>query len=103
MNRLTERADDPGPEDRTLDYFEIETRCGTWHVSTVMARHIEADLDAGERPAWISFVDVVGARVRVRTDTIQSLTQSTAAQRAMGFARMKRLREERQAEAGWDD
>ena len=58
---------------------------------------------AGAPPAWITFVDVVGARFRVRTDTIQSLTQSTAEQRAMGYARLKRLREERQAGTGWDD
>lgn len=45
MNRLQEQ---PEPERKPAggDYFVVSTQCCTWYVSTEMARHIEASLDA---------------------------------------------------------
>lgn len=80
-----------------LDHFEVETRGPSWLVSTAMARHIETQLDASPPPEWITFVDLSGARIRVRTRAIWSISQSTEAQRADSHARWQRLREEQRA------
>jgi hypothetical protein len=70
------------------DFFVVSGDRSTWSVSTTMARHIEACLDARPRPRWITFVDLSGARVRVRARHIDSLTRSTAEQRAVERARL---------------
>ena len=65
------------------DYFIIDCGDSSWfYVSTVMARAIEGRLDRWLRPRWITFVDVTGARIRVRSRDINSIAQSTATQRA---------------------
>jgi hypothetical protein len=83
-----------GPD---LDHFDVETRWGSWCVSAVMARHIETSLDVNDQPHWITFVDVAGARVRVRSEVIYAIVQSTVEQRARGWALAARIRQERES------
>ncbi len=61
-------------------------------VSTVMARHVERQLD--RRPRWVTFVDLSGARIRVRADAIESLEHSNPETREM----WRRFRAERELE-----
>ena len=75
MNRLKEKPEEDREPDGAGTYFYVSARCGTWYVSTAMARHIEACLDAEPRPAWLCFVDLTGARVRVRTRDVEYLNQ----------------------------
>ena len=65
------------------DFFVVSTEWDNWCVSTEMARHIDETLDADPLPRWITFVDLTGARVRVKADSIESLTQRSAQQRAV--------------------
>ena len=85
-------------EFRLGDFFVVSTEGDTWCVSTEMARHIDACLDAEPLPRWIVFVDVTGARVRVRSDRIESLTQRSAEQRAISRAFERMAQEERRAD-----
>jgi hypothetical protein len=57
------------------DYFVVCTACGQFVVSPEMARAVEGWLDQEPPAPWIAFVDLTGARIRVRTREVQSLVQ----------------------------
>lgn len=75
-------------------YHVVVTRQFNYVVSTVMARHIERELDRWPRPRWITFVDVAGARFRVRADAIEGIEQSSQESRDL----LRRFRQERDRE-----
>ena len=64
-------------------YHLVTTQQGNYIVSTVMAGHIERELDRWPRPRWITFVDVAGARVRIRSRLVEGLEQSSTETRAL--------------------
>ncbi len=76
------------------DFFVLDTRVGCWYLSTAMAQAVDACLAAVPVPEWVTFVDLTGARVRVRTRGIDSLSQCSAQQRATRRAFDRLLREE---------
>ncbi len=80
------------------DFFVVSTEWDTWCVSTEMARHIDATLDADPVPRWVTFVDVTGARVRLRTESVESLTQRSIEQRAIGRRFERLARDERRVD-----
>lgn len=89
-NRRSEEHERIPPE--AGDYFVIQTRDSSWfYVSTVMARAIDQRLDRFLRPRWITFVDISGSRIRLRTEDIVSMVQSTPMSRAedRAFARVR--------------
>ncbi len=55
------------------DHHIVATTQFNYIVSTVMARHIERELDRKPRRQWIKFVDVAGARVRIRASVIKGI------------------------------
>jgi len=73
------------------DYFLVCAECGHWTVSAAMARAIEAQLGAWVTPRWISFVDLHGARVRIRTRLLYSVSQCYAETRAAERAFRRRI------------
>jgi hypothetical protein len=87
------------PQQERLDsffaeyHFVVMRQCSHM-VSTAMARHIERELDRWPRPRWIAFVDVAGARYRVRAEAIEAIEQSTPESRAL----LRRFRDERDRE-----
>jgi hypothetical protein len=85
-------------EFRLGDFFVVSTDGDTWCVSTEMARHIDCCLDAEPMPYWVVFVDVTGARVRVKTDRIVSVTQRSVEQRAVSRAFERMAMDERRAD-----
>ena len=76
------------------DYHIVVMRQCSHMVSSVMARHIERELDRWPRPRWITFVDVGGARFRVRAEAIEGIEQSSPESRDL----LRRFREERDRE-----
>lgn len=102
MNRLKEKEEGDRESEGPGTYFCVATRCGTWYVSTAMARHIEACLDAELRPAWIRFVDLTGARIRVRVRDLEYLNQSTPEQRALEREFNRAMSRERKADRDWE-
>ena len=86
------------------DYFVIQARDSSWFfVSTVMARAIDRKLKRFFQPRWITFVDLSGGRIRLRTDDIMSFVQSTPEQRIADRAFGKVRRAEAQEDRDWLD
>jgi hypothetical protein len=103
MNRVQEPHDDGTARPQAGDYFLVCGEWCTWYVSTAMARFIERCLDARPRPKWVKFVDLTGARVRVRARQIEYICQCTAEQRATERAFFRSLTQERKADRSWDE
>jgi arginine/ornithine N-succinyltransferase beta subunit len=80
---------------RYPEYFVLLSAAGQWVVGREMARFIERELDRWPRRRWIRFVDVLGARVRLRTDLIRALRQSSLEIRED----WRRFKDERQKES----
>ena len=76
------------------NYFLVCAECGHWPVSVTMAGAIERQLGRWLPPRWIVFVDLTGARIRVRTDQVRSVSQSYAENRAADRTLRRRLDEE---------
>jgi hypothetical protein len=92
-----------GPLELPADYLVVDARPAYWYVSPEMARAIEASLNATPVPVWITFVDLTGARVRVRARTIECVYHSTAEQRALWRAFRRARRAEWKDEPDWDE
>ena len=82
------------------EYFVVIGEYCTWYVSTPMAKFIEECLDTGAE--WVKFVDLTGARIRLRTRMINYITQHSADQRAMERDFNRRQRDNDGGE-NWDD
>jgi hypothetical protein len=83
-----------------MNYFLVLTREARFSVSTAMAAFLEEELDSVCPPEWVTFVDLHGSRIRLRTQMIEMLFQSTAEQRAAErtcFARLAAEKESGQA------
>jgi hypothetical protein len=98
---IHDRAEQEAPRPIGVDPFVVSAKSATWYVSTEMARHIEACLEVEHHQGWISFVDLSGARVRLRSLEVEYLAQSTAGQRAAERAFHRALSRERKAERDW--
>lgn len=78
MQNTTERFENSGRPELPVDYFLVVTQLELWYVSRDMAQAIEASLSESPVPEWITFVDLTGARVRVRARRIECIYQCTA-------------------------
>lgn len=102
----TDKEDEPHDrQDRVApptNYFVLSTEYEEWFVSREMAKAIELELDRTPRPTWIIFVDLSGARVRLRTRLVETVRQCTAEQRAIRRAIRRARDAEANSEPGWD-
>ena len=64
------------------EYYWLITRRCNYPVSVVMLRHVERELNRWPRPRWITFVDLAGARIRLRSTMIDGIEQSSPETRA---------------------
>lgn len=103
MNRLREGTEPDEIKPDAGDYFIVNAQCDNWYVSTEMAGFIESMLDREVRPLWLSFVDLWGARIRVRTALISAVCQRTAEQRASERGFDRALNRERKADRDWSE
>lgn len=93
-----------GDEQPYGDFFVVSGEFGAVCVTRETAVEIERQLDRRWRPAWITFRDRVGSRLRVRTRGIRAICESTEAQRA-GDRQLDRARrrEEESDRRPWED
>jgi hypothetical protein len=103
MEPNSEPREKLGPPEPPADYFVVAAQPGVWYVSREMAKAIEASLNATPVPVWVTFVDLTGARVRVRTRLIEYVYHCTAEQRALGRAFRRARRAEYKEEPDWDE
>ena len=85
------------------DYFIVTGENCSWLVSTAMARHIEAMLDAESPARWVRFVDLSGSRILLRARQIDCICQCTAEQRARERDFARRLRREAKSDRSWGE
>jgi hypothetical protein len=86
-----------------MDYFIVGTNMLEWYVSKEMAAFIDGCLDQDPTPRWVSFVDLTGARVRVRGRLVQYVLQCTVDQRSLARAMRRAMSKEDKAERDWDE
>ncbi len=103
MNNTKKTAEKPGQPEPPVDYFLVVAHYAEWYVSREMAQGIEASLIEEPTPPWVVFVDLTGARVRVRTRLISYVHQCTAEQRELARAFHRARKAERKAETDWDE
>ena len=103
MENHRERFEQLGQPELPVDYFFVAARYESWWVSREMAQAIEASLGEVPAPQWVMFVDLTGARVRVRTRLIEYIYQCTAEQRALARAFHRARKAERKADPNWDE
>ena len=80
---------------QATDYFVVCSHNAHWVVSLEMARFVEGCLDRRPPPHWVRFVDLSGARIRLRSESVE---QCTAEQRAVRRALERSARDERNAD-----
>lgn len=102
---VRQMAREEGPEElpNCGDYFVLETVYSMWYLSVEMARAIDRQLATTPLPEWTVFVDLAGARVRLRTSRIESLAQCTAEQRAAARDFERRQKQEREGNRSWGE
>lgn len=98
MENARDRHELPRQPELPADYFRVVAHYEEWYVSLEMARAIESALNEAPTPEWIMFVDLTGARVRVRSRLIEYIHQCTADQRTLSRAFYRALRAERKAD-----
>jgi hypothetical protein len=76
------------------EYWLVETPWNTYTVSSTIAAMLRRELNRWPRPAWVSLIELSGARVLVRTKVIMAMEQSSAETRDM----WRKFREERKQE-----
>ena len=84
------------------DCFVLATRDTHWWISTAMARAVDAELATEPGARWLTFVDLTGARVRVRANEVTCLVQFFAENRAAERRLCADLRREARADEGYD-
>lgn len=103
MENTKERFVRSGQPELPVDYFLVVAHFDEWYVSREMAQAIEISLNEKPAPQWVMFIDLTGARVRVRTRLIECVCQCTAEQRALTRAFYRARKAERKADPDWDE
>lgn len=97
------QRDGQTPDPKAGDYFVLSTREANWYLSTVMASAVELELTAAGPRDWIAFVDLTGARIRVRAGLVQYLAQCYAENRAEERRFWREHKRETRTERDWDE
>lgn len=105
MEQVRVRPDEPEEQAPTAgDYYVLSTGGGTFYVTAETAARIGRVLDRRwMRPRWLKFVDWCGARVWLRTEEVDTISESTERQRELWREFYYRQRKEDQADRRWDD
>ena len=103
MERTKQRPEEPHDPEVPDDYFTVGTNLLEWYVSREMAAFIDQWLDQTPPPRWVTFVDLTGARVRVRGRQVQYLCQCTVDQRSLARAMRLAMSKEEKSERDWDE
>jgi hypothetical protein len=103
MTTRTEEKEEEEPRSGGPDHFVVSARSTSFFVSTRMAAHIEACLDARKPSPWIRFVDICGSRVRIHRREIEYLFQSTTEQRAAYRRYNRAINMESKADRDWSE
>jgi hypothetical protein len=104
MNRVLEYAEEPEEQVRCGDYWVIYTRSFAVYVTAETAAEVARRTEGWWTPRWVTFLDIVGARVRVRGRDVDAICESTELQRERdrSFQRA-RHREDEAGRRSWEE
>lgn len=103
MDALMQEREEPKGASGAGEFYFVAAGPGTWYVSAETAARIGSQLDRRLRPRWIKFVDRYGARVWLRTETVDAVYESTEPIRARSREFHYHWRKEEQTDRQWDD
>ena len=104
MNRLATLFEEEREWTPPGDYWVLHGECGWYLVSAETARALERQLARRWTPRWLTFRDLVGSSLRVRTSLVHGLFESTSAQRAAERALARARKAEEKADARpWEE
>lgn len=103
MDALKQDREEPREAPGAGDFFIVAASAGTWYVSAESAARLGSALDRRLRPRWIKFVDMYGARVWLRTETVDAVYESSEPIRARGREFHYHWRQEEQTDRRWDE
>jgi len=104
MDALKQKQEEPEEAPGAGEFYYVAATGGTWYVCAETAARIGSQLDRRLlRPSWIKFVDVYGARVWLRTQTVDAVYESSEPIRARSREFHFHWRREEQADRRWDD
>jgi hypothetical protein len=98
IHRLTEYL-----QETWEDYWVIGCQFGWYFVSPETGHEVVEMLDMRNPPRWIQFTDLHGSDIRVLSDAIVRVEESTRDQRELERAFLKSLREEDEADKPPED
>lgn len=103
-NQLKDRFDEQSDRPSADDYFVVCAGYACYEVSTSTAAEVLRLLSRRWPPRWIGFVDLYGARVRIRSRLITMIHESTTMhrQRERDFERARTL-EEKADRRPWEE
>jgi hypothetical protein len=103
MKKQKQKAEPPEHRSGPGDYYEVNSRYGSWYVSSETAARIGRALDRRKPRRWLKFVDLNGARAWVRTEYVESVAESTERQRTGEREFQYLRRKEDRSDRRWDD
>jgi hypothetical protein len=80
-NRIKEYIEEPEEERGQGDFWVVYGPAGLFYVSAETAGTVARRLQRWWVPRWVTFVDLAGARVRLRSCDVRAVYESTELQR----------------------
>ena len=102
QNRITHYLTNPLDSPSREDFWYLRGEFGGFVISAAVARGIARALDRLIVPQWITFRDLSGSEIRVRSRDIRSLVEATKEQRAADRAFARAREEEEKQDRDWD-
>jgi len=99
-----EVLEEPDEERLDGDFWVVYGEVWTYYVSAATAREVARRIGGWWTPRWVTFLDVSGSRIRMRTQDIRGIHESTELQRARVRAFQRaRLREDNADRRPWEE
>lgn len=103
-NRIRAYLREPDRPKPSLDYYVVSTLDESYLVTPRTAESVLARLESRWPARWIAFTTLTGSKVRLRSALIESVFESTSAQRAAAREfRRARDAEEKADRHPWED
>ena len=103
INRLSSYFGQLDNQKSYRDYWAISTETDTFYVTANEAKRVIDTLERRWSPRWITFTELFGATIRIRSRVIECVWESSAEHRQAGRDFRRALEEEQNVDRHpWD-